>query len=433
MLHPATVRALRDLRDQAEALDAADPLAALRDEFLHPRAERGGEAVYFCGNSLGLQPRGARAALLQELDDWAAHGVEGHFHAKHPWFSYHEDLTAPLARLLGAKPSEIAVMAGLTTTLHALLISFYQPVPGRAAIVLEAGAFPSDRYALASHARLHGYDPATTLIELAPRPGEHTLRRQDVLDVLQARGAEIALVMLGGVQYYTGQVHDMAAITAAARAQGCKVGWDLAHAAGNVALALHDWGPDFAAACSYKYLNAGPGSAAIAFVHERWEQAPELPRLAGWWGNDPASRFAMPETFVPARGAAGWQTSNAPVFSMAPLRASLALFDAATMPALRAKSVALTGLLQAAIDAFAPSLAADAGIDVLTPRAVDERGCQLSLALPGRAEALHAALLAAGVVGDHRRPDVIRLAPVPLYNRFADVVRFADVLASLLG
>ena len=433
MLHPVTAKALRDLRDQAEALDAADHLAPMRDAFHHPRAASGGEAVYFCGNSLGLQPRTTRAAMLQELDDWAAFGVEGHFHARHPWFSYHEDLTAPLARLLGALPSEIAVMAGLTTTLHALLVSFYQPTAERFAIVLEAGAFPSDRYALASHARLHGFDPATTLIELAPRPGEHTLRLEDVQACLAERGGEIALVMLGGVQYYTGQVHDMAAITAAARAQGCRVGWDLAHAAGNVELALHDWGPDFAAACSYKYLNAGPGSAAIAFVHERWEAAPELPRLAGWWGNDPASRFSMPQSFVPARGAAGWQTSNAPVFAMAPLRTSLALFDQATLPALRAKSVALTGLLQATIDAFAPSLQGEAAIDVLTPRAPAARGCQLSLALPGRAEALHGALLAAGIVGDYRRPDVLRLAPVPLYNRFVDAVRFGEVLASLLG
>lgn len=417
------------LREEAAALDAADALAPLRAEFhLPPRAD-GSPSVYLCGNSLGLQPRGTREDLLAELDDWARLGVDGHFEARTPWFDYHQALKPGLARICGAREDEVTSMAGLTTSLHALLVSFYAPQGRRRKILLEGGAFPSDRYALASHARLHGHEPADALVELQPRPGESLLRRQDVLDRIEALGDELALVMLGGVHYYTGQLHDIAAITAAGHAVGAKVGWDLAHAAGNVPLQLHDWDADFAAFCSYKYLNAGPGSAAGVFVHERWGNAPELQRLAGWWGNDAASRFSMPAQFVPARGADGWQQSNAPVFTMAPIRTSLRLFDRATMPALREKSLALTGLLERAIAAVVPAGTAT----LITPSDPAQRGCQLSLEVPERGEALHRALAEAGVVCDFRRPSVIRMAPVPLYNRFDDVVRVAEVFARLLG
>lgn len=421
--------ALDALRAEARALDAADELAEFRDAFLLPPGPDGSPAVYLCGNSLGLQPLGVRRALERELDDWARLGVEGHFHAENPWFSYHEPLKAPLARLVGALPVEVSIMAGLTSSLHTLLVSFYAPAGKRTKILYEGGAFPSDRYALASHARLHGLDPDETLVALQPRPGAHTLETDDVCAQIAALGDSLALVMIGGVHYYTGQLHDIEQITAAGHAVGARVGWDLAHAAGNVPLQLHDWNVDFAAFCSYKYLNSGPGSAAGIFVHERWAQSPELQRLAGWWGNDPERRFSMPERFEPARGADGWQQSNAPVFAIAPLRASLALFDRASMSALRAKSERLTGLLERALLAVVP----EGALEIITPRDPAARGCQLSLHLPARGEALHAALTEAGVVCDFRRPSVIRLAPVPLYNRFEEVVQVAAIFERLLG
>ncbi len=421
---------LAGLRERAEASDRADPLASLRDEFLFPQGP-GGDVAYLCGNSLGLQPRATRAALLDELDDWQRLGVEGHFHARNPWYSCHEPLAAPLARLLGASPHEVAAMGSLTSTLHALLISFYRPSGRRAKIAVEEAAFPSDRYALASHLRLHGRDPDEALVVLRPRPGEASLRTEDVVETLRRHGDELALVMLGAVHYYTGQLHDMATITAAGRALGACVGWDLAHAAGNVELQLHDWDVDFAVGCSYKYLNAGPGSVGIAFVHDRHAMSPDLPRLAGWWGNDPASRFAMPEAFQPARGAVGWQQSNAPVFAMAPLRVSLELFDRATMPALRKKSLALTDLLAEGVQRLFDE---HQGVgELLTPSDPQARGAQLSLRLGGRADGLARALQAAGVVADLRRPDVIRVAPAPLYCRFADVTRVLQVVADFFA
>ncbi len=423
-------KALAALCERADACDRDDSLAPLRAEFLFPQGP-GGDVAYLCGNSLGLQPRATRAALQGELDDWQRLGVEGHFHARNPWYSYHEPLAAPLGRLLGASPLEVVAMGSLTSTLHALLISFYRPSGRRTKIAMEEAAFPSDRYALASHLRLHGQDPDAAALVLRPRPGEAQLRTEDVLATLRRHGDEVALIMLGAVHYYTGQLHDMKAITAAGHAIGACVGWDLAHAAGNVELQLHDWGVDFAVGCSYKYLNSGPGSVGIAFVHDRHARAPELPRLAGWWGNDAATRFAMPESFQPAAGAVGWQQSNAPVFAMAPLRVSLEVFDRATMPALRRKSLALTGLLAEGLQLLLD--AHPGAFEILTPADPAARGAQLSLLLPGRAAGLAAALQAAGVVADLRRPDVIRVAPAPLYCRFADVARALQVVADFLA
>ncbi len=408
--------------DHARALDAADPLASFRSRFAIPE-QNGAPQVYFCGNSLGLQPHDARTAVVEELDAWAKFGVAGHFEGKHPWYPYHEFCRDAAAHIVGAQPSEVVMMNALTVNLHLLMVSFYRPTAERYRIVIERGAFPSDRYAVGSQASFHGFDPADAVVELGPREGEHTLREEDIEAYLDEHGNSVALVMLGGVNYYTGQLFDLRRITRAAHACGAVAGFDLAHAAGNASLALHDWGVDFAAWCSYKYLNSGPGSVAGAFVHERHGRDASLPRFAGWWGNNPDTRFTMPESFSPHVGAEGWQLSNAPVLSMASFRASGDLFLQAGMQRLRRKSLALTGHLEAAIDA----IGADA-IEILTPREPERRGCQLSLCVRRNASALQEALENAGVVGDFRPPDVVRVAPVPLYNTFEDVVRFAHVL-----
>lgn len=426
----------------AHAADAADPLSRLRAAFVLPRGlapdgdtER---LVYLCGNSLGLMPRAAREALLEELDDWGALAVDGHFRGRHPWYAYHEPLAAPLGRVVGARPDEVVAMNGLTVNLHLLLASFYRPTRARPCIAIEANAFPSDRYVAQSQAELHADrlgldDPHDAVLEIAPsRPGA-TLTTDDVVAFLQRHGERVATLLLGGVHYYAGTRFDLRRITEAGHAMGCVVGFDLAHAAGNVPCDLHDVGADFAAWCSYKYLNSGPGSVACAFVHERHGMAPELPRMAGWWGNDPDRRFSMPERFVPQRGAAGWQLSNAPVLSMAPLRASLALFDEATMPALRARSLRLTGYLLALLDDGLAAVGRTEALQVITPRHPDERGAQLSLRFPAGAHDIQRALQARGVVADFRRPDVIRLAPAPLYTRFVDVWRTAEVIVSTVA
>jgi kynureninase len=404
----------------ALAEDAADPLRAYREEFLFPENCDG---LYFAGNSLGLQPRKARAYVEQELEDWARYGVEGHFTARKPWLPYHENLTAHSAGIVGALPSEVVVMNTLTVNLHLMMVSFYRPTRERHRIVMEGGAFPSDRYAVASQARFHGYDPAEAVVELEPRPGETCLRTEDILARIDDG---VALVLLGSVNYLTGQAFDLAQIAAHARARGACVGFDLAHGAGNLAVKLHDWGPDFAVWCGYKYLNGGPGAPAGCFVHERHARAPELPRFAGWWGHDKASRFKMGPKFAPIEGAEGWQLSNPPILSMAALRASLELFDRATMPALRAKSERLTGYLEFL-------LGTNPSITILTPRDPADRGCQLSLRVRGDARGLLKDLLALGVHADFREPDVIRAAPIPLYTRFQDVFRFARLLAEWLG
>jgi kynureninase len=406
----------------AAELDAHDPLGAYRDKFHIPTSSDGQECIYLCGNSLGLQPKTVRAVVEQELHDWATLGVEGHFRARHPWLPYHESLATQTAQLVGARPVEVVVMNTLTVNLHLMLVSFYCPTPERYKVLVEGPAFPSDRYAVASHLAWHGLDPSTALIALEPRPGEATLRTADITAVLEQEGRSIALVLLGGVNYYTGQAFDMATITHAGHVQGCVVGFDLAHAAGNVLLQLHDWSVDFAVWCSYKYLNAGPGSIAGCFVHERHAHRPDLPRLAGWWGHNKATRFAMPPTFDPIPGAEGWQVSNPPILQLAALRASMDIFADVGMSKLRAKSTALTGYLEALLDHHAPD-----NVTIITPRDPAERGAQLSLRIRKHGQALHERLARANIMCDWREPDVIRVAPVPLYNTFTDVARFVQI------
>lgn len=413
--------------ERARALDAADPLSSLRERFHLPRGKDGSPAAYFCGHSLGLQPVGARQAVLQELDDWSELGVDAHFKGSTPWYSYHELLREPLARLVGARPSEVVAMNSLTVNLHLMLVSFYRPAAARHCVLMEDGAFPSDRYAVQSHLRYRGYDPQSALIVARPANGEATLRTEEIEALLERRGQEIALVLLSAVNFYTGQLFDVERVSAAARRHGCAVGWDLAHAAGNTILRLHDWQVDFAVWCSYKYLNGGPGAVGGCFVHERHAQRPELPRLAGWWGNDPRTRFLMqlePE-FVPVSGADGWQISNPPILSAAPLRSALALFDATGMDALREKSRDLTAYLESWI-----ADVADRRVAVLTPSDPRQRGCQLSLQVRDGGRQLHQALEHRGVTVDFREPDVLRVAPVPLYNTFHEVWRFGQALSA---
>jgi len=414
----------------AEQLDASDPLASARAEFLMPSREDGSDSIYLCGHSLGLQPRGVARVLAEELEHWAKLAVEGHFASSRPWLPYHEQLSASLARLVGASPLEVVAMNSLTVNLHLMLASFYRPRPGRDAIVIEKRAFSSDQYAVASQIRHHGIDPSSALIELAPRPGEDVLRTEDICSLLEREGSRIATVMLPGVQYLSGQRFDLEAITRCARRLGCAVGFDLAHAIGNVPLRLHDWDVDFAVWCSYKYLNAGPGAIGGCFVHERHARSFELPRLAGWWGHDKDSRFQMPATFQPIAGAEGWQLSNPPIFAAAPLLASLPMFDAAGMDGLRAKSLKLTGYLQALLQ----SQLSDA-LTIITPGDPEARGCQLSIRLrrsPADARAVFDSLARQGVVCDWREPDIIRVAPVPLYNSFLEVWQFVRALQQAL-
>jgi kynureninase len=406
----------------ALAQDAADPLRAFRAEFQIPR-HGAGEQRYFCGNSLGLQPRAVRAALLQELDDWAELGVEAHFRGRHPWMPYHAFVRDGLARLVGAQPGEVVAMNSLSVNLHLLMVSFYRPTPDRPAILIEAGAFPSDRYAVESQLRFHGFDPARDLIELAPDEADGTVSMAAYERVLAEHGQRIALVLWPGVQYRTGQAFDLPAIVRLAHARGCIVGFDLAHAAGNLELALHDSGVDFAAWCHYKYCNAGPGAVAGAFVHERHARS-DRPRFAGWWGHDQATRFRMGPEFVPSPGADGWQLSNPPILALAPLRVSLEIFERAGMAELRRKSLRLTGYLEALIrERLADTL------QIVTPAEPDRRGCQLSLRVAGgreRGRALFEHLESIGIVGDWREPDVIRISPAPLYNTHTDVLAFAQ-------
>lgn len=413
-----------DTEAHALALDAADPLRAFRGEFLIPR-HGDGEQLYFCGNSLGLQPRAARGMVQEVLDDWANLAVEGHFRARNAWMSYHELVRGPLAGLVGAEPLEVVAMNTLSVNLHLLMVSFYRPTAERPAILIEAGAFPSDRHAVEAQVRFHGFDPATDLIELAGDEPGGTISMAALERCLGEHGRRIALVLWPGVQYRTGQAFDLVEVARLARAQGCAVGFDLAHSFGNLPLALHDSGADFAAWCHYKYGNSGPGAVAGAFVHARHAKDPALPRFAGWWGHDPATRFQMGPRFDPAPGADGWQLSNPPILAMAPLRASLDLFQrAGGMPALRAKSLQLTGYLEQLIRARLGGV-----LDILTPAEPARRGCQLSLRVAGgraRGRALFEHLMAQGIVGDWREPDVIRISPAPLYNRHIDVLRFVE-------
>ncbi len=417
-------RAAAEEFDRSEAtarrLDSGDELAPFRRRFHLPRHSDGNPVAYFCGNSLGLQPLDAAALVSREMEDWASLGVDGHFQAATPWYSYHEVFRRSAASLVGALSGEVVMMNSLTVNLHLMLVSFYRPTSTRFKILVEQGNFPSDAYAVQSQLRHHGFDPEQGVLVARPRPDERTLRTEDLEALIEERGSEIALVLLGGVNYRTGQLFDMARIADVARRQGCVVGYDLAHAVGNVPLQLHDWGADFAVWCTYKYLNGGPGSIGGCFVHERHADRPDLERFAGWWGNDPERRFHMQEerVFQPVVGAEGWQLSNPSILAMAPLRVSLAIFEEAGMESLRRKSQRLTGYLLDWLDAVA-----EPSIRVVTPENEAERGCQISLELGRNARELFEFLRTRGIVGDFRDPDVLRLAPVPLYNTFHDIWR----------
>ncbi len=415
-------------QDFAIAMDERDPLRNYRERFLFPRAADGGDCVYFCGHSLGLQPATTAVYIEQELKDWAQLGVEGHFRATNPWMPYHRLLTEQTAALVGAKPIEVVVMNSLTVNLHLMMVSFYRPTASKHKIVVERGAFPSDQYAVHSQIRFHGFDPASSLIELAPLPGEDCLRDEQISSLIEGSGDEIALIMLGGVNYATGQAFDMEGIALAGRARGCAVGFDLAHAAGNLPLRLHDWGPDFAVWCSYKYLNGGPGCVAGCFIHERHARSLEIPRFAGWWGHDEHSRFEVGENFRPISGAEGWQLSNPSIISLAALRASMNIFQEAGMERLRVKSVTLTGYLEFLLNQKMPS-----SCSIITPQERGRRGAQLSIRIPTNGRALCERLTNEGIFGDWREPDTFRVAPVPLYNSYDDVFRFAQRFVSAIG
>ncbi len=442
-------------------MDEQDSLKNFREKFYIPKQPSGEDVLYFTGNSLGLQPKKTREFIEQELKDWATLGVEGHFHAQRPWMPYHEFVTEQLAKIIGAKNSEVVAMNSLTVNLHLLMVSFYRPTAGRYKIVIEADAFPSDQYAVKSQIDFHKRSvpsasadgltrdiqnantnsdvsdsnlqpPANAggtdwLIELKPRDGETILRTEDILKTIEENADEIALIMLGGVNYYTGQKFDFAAITKAGQKAGAIVGFDLAHAAGNVELKLHDWNADFAAWCSYKYLNSGPGGIAGVFIHERHHNNAELPRFAGWWGHDKETRFLMDDEFVPIKTAEGWQLSNPPIFQLAALKASLDVFEEAGMENLFAKSRKLTGYLE-----FLLGEIHDERISVITPSNPEERGCQLSIRVKNSDKSLFNSISEKGVIADWREPDVIRVAPVPLYNSFTDVYKFTEILKDCL-
>jgi kynureninase len=411
----------------AKQMDEQDPLKSFRDRFHFPTFHS--ETVrYFTGNSLGLQPKSVANYIQEELSDWAKFGVEGHFLAKRPWFSYHENLTEKAAKIVGAKPVEVVVTHSLTTNLHLLMVSFYRPSGKRTKILCEAKAFPSDQYALESQVRFHGLDPKEHIVEISPREGEHLINEEDIYAAIDQLGDELALIMIGGVNYYTGQLFDMAEITKRGHAKGAIVGFDLAHAAGNINLKLHDWGVDFAAWCGYKYLNSSPGGVSGMFVHERHADRPELPRFAGWWGHDKETRFLMEPGFHPMKGAEGWQLSNAPVLGMAAHLASLEIFDEAGMDNIGKKRDILTAFLEFVIEDISEKNKDRCTFEVITPRDKTKRGAQLSILAKGQGKALFDALSDLGVVADWREPNVIRVAPAPLYNSFEDCYWFGQLL-----
>lgn len=415
--------------ESARQWDAQDPLNGFREQFLIPTVKQT-PIIYLTGNSLGLQPRDAGAAVEREMEDWARFGVEGHFHARHPWFSYHERFTAGEASITGARLEEVVLMNQLTSNLHFLLVSFYRPKGKRVKVLTEHRPFPSDVYAMASQIAFHGLDPKACMVEMQPREGEQTLRTEDILAKIGELGDELALVLFGGVNYYTGQAFHMEAITAKAHAVGAVAGFDLAHAAGNMPLRLHDWEVDFACWCTYKYLNSGPGSVGGAFIHERHLKA-DLPRFAGWWGHDKKTRFQMGPEFKPTPTAEGWQVSNAPVLNMVVHGIALAQFVQAGMERLRAKSIQLTGYMEAIINGINDKHLA--GLQIITPSDPDQRGCQLSMVVPGKGKTVYNRLTERAVSVDWREPNVIRMAPVPMYNSFEDVFRFGQVLKECLG
>jgi kynureninase len=414
----------------AQEQDQKDPLKKYREQFYFPQHE-GKNVLYFTGNSLGLQPKSTSKYIQQELDDWAKYGVEGHFHAKNPWYSYHEQFTEPLAKIVGAKPHEVVVMNQLTVNLHLLMVSFYRPSKNRYKIICETKAFPSDQYALESQVKHYGHSPDIAIIEAKPRPKEHTLRTEDILSLIDEHSDTLALVMMGGVNYYTGQVFEMDKITAAAHKAGAFVGFDLAHAVGNIKLKLHEWNVDFACWCSYKYLNSGPGGVAGIYVHEKHATNKNIPRFAGWWGHNKEVRFKMEKGFDPIPTAESWQLSNAPVLSMAAHKAAIDMFDEVGMDALCEKRDKLTGYLEFIIDSINEEKGGNV-LEIITPRDKKHRGAQLSIIAHGQGKDLFNRLMAKGVVPDWREPNVIRLAPVPFYNSFEDIYRFGEILKAEL-
>jgi kynureninase len=412
----------------AQEMDARDPLAGYRERFYIPKTADGKNCVYLCGHSLGLQPKTVQDGVDRELEDWARLGVEGHFHGQNPWMRYHRLLTQQTARLVGAKALEVVVMNSLTVNLHLMMVSFYRPTAKRHKIIVEDSAFPSDQYAVKSQILYHGFEPKTSLLELKPRTGERYLRDEDIEALIEREGESIALIMLGGVNYSSGQFFDLEKITREGHARGCAVGFDLAHAAGNLPLDLHGWNVDFAVWCNYKYLNGGPGCIAGCFVHERHALDESLPRFAGWWGHDQDTRFQMGSEFRPMPGAEGWQLSNPSILSLAALRASMEIFDEVGMEALRKKSVALTGYMEFLLDQQQSDK-----FCLVTPRDWQRRGAQLSICIPENGRAVCERLTEQGVLCDWREPDILRVAPMPLYNSFADVHEFVMNLGAVLG
>lgn len=411
----------------AKQQDQQDKLAHLRSQFHIPKDKNGNEWLYFTGNSLGLQPKNTQKYIQQELDDWANYGVEGHFEAQNPWLPYHEFLTENMAKIVGAKPLEVVVMNTLTTNLHLLMVSFYQPTKKKYKVVIESDAFPSDRYAVQSQLKFHGFDLEEGLIEWKPREGEELLRIEDLETIVSEQGDEIALLLIGGVNYYTGQYLDLKRIAEIGHVKECVVGIDLAHGAGNISPELHNSGVDFAAWCTYKYLNSGPGSLGGLFVHEKHAENKELPRFSGWWNHNKETRFNMRQPFDVMPGAEGWQLSNPPILSMAAIKASLDMFAKVGMVALREKSEKLTGYFEFLINQINSD-----SIKIITPSNPKERGCQLSIQVKNADKSLHQKLTEKNIITDWREPDVIRCAPVPMYNSFEDVFRMVEILKGLL-
>jgi kynureninase len=409
----------------AQRKDLEDPLRSFRSQFYFP-LHKGKEAIYFCGNSLGLQPRSAESAILQELKDWRELAIGGYMHASTPWLTYQHGFRRPLSAIVGCLEEEVTVMNALTVNLHLLMSSFYRPDGIRYRIIMEAGAFPSDQYAMETQVLAHGLDPADAIVEVHPREGEKIIREEDILDIIGRHRESLALVLFGGINYYTGQYLELSAITRAAHQAGALAGFDLAHVAGNIPVRLHDWQVDFAVWCSYKYLNAGPGAVGGVFVHERHARNQHLGRLGGWWGNEESTRFRMEKGFIPKGDASGWNLSTAQVFNMATLKASLELFDRAGMPAIRAKSVELTEYL-----AYLLGELKNLRFGILTPAEAGRRGAQLSMYFPDRGKDIHARMNEAGIIVDYREPGVVRVAPAPLYNSFEDVLGFYHILRDL--
>jgi kynureninase len=408
--------------EYALLLDAADELRSFRQQFLFPK-HNGADAIYFCGNSLGLQPKATADLLNKELSDWANFAVEGHFKAQRPWFSYHHIFSERLAKVVGAKKEEVVAANTLTVNLHLLMLSFYRPQGGRYKIIMEAGAFPSDQYAVETQVQLHGYEAADAIIEIEPKHGSHIIEEEDIVAAIRTAGDTLALVMIGGVNYYTGQWFDLQRITAAAHEVGAYAGYDLAHAVGNLPMQLHNWDVDFACWCSYKYLNSGPGAVGGIFVHERHGNDPQCFRLGGWWGNDESTRFKMEKGFHPQKGAAGWQMSNAPVMNMVAHNASLDVFEQAAMSKLREKSLKLTAYLE-----FLLKQLANLSFTIITPSDPSRRGCQLSLLFKENGKAVFNHIAQTGIIADWREPNVIRVAPTPMYNSFEDCYKLFDAL-----